>query len=628
MNSMLLLAALLHAPEPAREQVIIPQQLPTLGAQADADAIPRLIPNQFLTERELPPRGVAELEWPAPQGPITFVSPGESLADAGNDAFPPIDVRFDAQYDGGVAPPDGVLAVGKTTLVVLINLRIAMYDKSGTLLSGPFSLSSFFNMPPNFGGGFDPLAVYDPFHDRFIVAALGDSGSAQDSRIFVAFSQTGNAAGAWNKYWIDADQGQAGNWADYASIGLDSQAVYFSANMFQRGGGYSNSTLFIYDKADGYAGTPLSNTHIIDVRTSGNASAYRLRPAFVGEVVANNEFYLAHTDSGFGDRLNLWKLTGDRFASPTLSASSVTLPGTFFPIGSARQPGAGGGVSTLGTNVWNAFYRSGALWVSQAVNGAAGLAAWIHRVRVSSTPFVREQTYQVEQSGKDLFFPYVIPDVEDNDFAVFSAYSSTADFVGGRYWNVSATGAIRYNESIVAGTRRNDSGRHGDYFAISTDPNDPNRYWAITSHMTNGTFAGNNRITSVRFEDVPVPGTPSPVPDGRWITGTQVRASKASAGQITVTYDASTCNTPDHHLVWFDLASVSSYTPSSVTCDVGSSGSWTGVPPAGNRAFLIVSNDNASTEGSHGRRSTGIERPSQTTSCGIVQKSTAGSCGP
>lgn len=622
-------AATIHAPAPAREAVVEPRSLTVYTPEPVNDGSGRLIPNVFPNASGLPQGTAPPLEWPrGGTQNLTFVTPAPLSDAASPDAFPPIDVKFDAVFDGGVAPPDAVLAVGKNSLVVLINLQIAMYDKSGVLKSGPFSLSSFFGFPPGFGGGFDPLAVYDPFSDRFVVSALADNGGANDSRIFVAFSQTGDAAGAWNKYSIDADAGQTGTWIDYASIGIDRNAVYFTGNMFFRSGGYSNGTLFIYDKEDGYAGRPLDNTHLINVRTASGAATYRLRPAYVGEVVPGDEYYLAYTDANFGDRLSLWRLTGNRFASPTLTASDVALPGTYFPIGNGRQPGSGGGVSTLGTNVWNAFYRGGALWVSQAVNGSGGIAAWIHRVRMSSNPAIREQTYQVEESGKDLYFPYVIPDIEDNDFAVFSAYSSTSIYVTGRYLNVAAAGTTRYAETVATATLRNDSGRHGDYFAVSPDGLDPNRLWSINGYMKNSTFAGTNRVSSVRFEDVPPPSNPSPVPDGKTVSGQQVRATKASAGQLTITYDNAACNTPGHHIVWFDLATVSSYTPTQVTCAIGNTGTWTGAPAAGNLGYLVVSNDTATTEGSHGRRSNGQERPSQSNACGITQKSTAGTCGP
>ena len=617
-----------RGPAAPPDGTVDPASLPVLAVPAaDGARAPRLIPNVFPSPGEIPGGNATGGLFPSPAGPgVTIVtdSPEDAPATLGSDAPPAIDVRFDGPYDGSVAPPDAVVAVGRNHAVSLVNVQIAMYDKAGVLKQGPFSLRSFFGIPAGWGD-FDPLAIYDPFSDRYIVATLADNGSASDSRIYIAFSQTNDATGTWNKYWIDADRGQPNVWADYGSIGIDRNAVYLTANMFTRTSGFSNVTLFVYDKEDGYAGRALDNTHLIDVRTAGNGAPFRLRPAFVGEVVPGDAYYLAHTDSSFGSSMNLFKLTGNRFSSPALAASVVALPSTYFPTGNARQPGTGGGVATLGANLWNVYYRAGKLWSAMSIGGSSGLAAWVHRINVAAEPYTREQTFQVEASGADLYFPYVVPDVEDNDFALFSAYSSPTIYPSARYTNVSAAGTVRYAENMATGTLRNDSTRHGDYFSVGTDPKDPNRYWAIVQYQKNSTFSGNSRIASVRFEDVPAPSGPPPVPDGRTVAGTPVRVQRAG-GNVTITWDATRCPPGGNHLVWYDLATIASYTIRQTTCAIGTSGAWTGPAPIGNVGVLVVSDDGAGIEGSYGPNSAGQERPSSTAACGITAKNTGGVC--
>lgn len=610
-----------HAPRPQRAGIVEPAKLERTPAIESRE--PRLVPNEFpdaaslgsLSERPLD-RGTFDVA-------LTEVKEGgESLL-----SFPSIDTRIEGPYEDGVAPPDCVLAVGRTTLVALVNVRIEIYSKSGTLLQGPMSLASFFGIPPEFGV-FDPLAIYDPFADRFIVAVLARYGAQQDSRIYVAFSQTNDASGAWNTYWIDADAGQAGNWADYGSIGIDRFAVYFTANMFTAGGGFSNATLFVYSKDDGYAGVPLRNSHIINVLTPSGGNSYRLRPATVPTAVPGDEYYLAHTDSFLGDRINLWRLTGDRFSSPALSSSSVALPGTYGPPPKGRQPGTSTRVDSLGANLWNVFYEQGKLWTAQAIAGSQGAAVWVSRIDVASNPAVREQTYSIEVTGKDTFFPYVIPDTEDHDFAMLSAFSGPDLRPTARYWNVDAFGTVRFAELLADSTVNNFSNRHGDYFGIQSDPNDRNRIWMIGQYMKNSLFSGNAAIASVRFEDVPPPSDPPPIPDGKDVLGQPLTVTKAEGGAVTIAWDASTCPPAGTHLVWYDLASMESYTVAAETCATGTAGSWTGAPPSGDVAVVVVADDGASIEGSHGRDGAGVERPSQSLACGFATKSTAGTCGP
>ncbi|RMG42879.1 MAG: hypothetical protein D6718_13255, partial [Acidobacteria bacterium] len=578
--------------------------------------IRNLFPDAAVLGETAPPRGSARGDGRG----LVLVDPNPRAPAA---SFPAIDVRFDGPYNGGIAPPDPVMAAGSIHVVSLVNLRIAMYDKSGNLVSGPTSLRSFFGVPSGFSL-FDPLAVHDPFSGHFIVTVLADNGSAQDSRIYIAFSQTEDASGAWNKYWIDADRGQEPNWADYASIGLDRNAVYLTANMFRRSDAFDNVTLFIYDKEDGYAGRPLDNTHIIDVTSASGGSPFRLRPAFIDEIVPNDEYYLAQSSSAFGDILNLFRLTGPRFGSPTLNAETVSLPAFYWGPGSARQPG-GAGVDTLGGSVWNVTYHAGKLWTAHAVQGNSSIAAWVHRIDVTGPTAVREATYELEDPSRDTYFPYVIPDTEDNDFAMLSAFSGPSLYVTGRYWNIGADGTVRYAELLTDGTRDNNSGRHGDYFAMYPDPEDRNRLWMIAQYMRQSSFSGNQMIASVRFENVPAPSPPPPTPDGHTVPGSQVMVSRAGGSDLTITWGTENCLPPDNHLVWFDLGGIASYTVADETCSIGVSGSWTGPSPAGNVGVIVVSDDGNGLEGSHGVTSGGAERPSASSIC-ATRKDTSGSC--
>lgn len=79
-------------------------------------------------------------------------------------------------------------------------------------------------------------------------------------------------------------------------------------------------------------------------------------------------------------------------------------------------------------------------------------------------------------------------------------------------------------------------------------------------------------------------------------------------------------------LIWYDLNTISGYTIAEVTCGIGTSGGWTGLPPGGNVAVIAVSDD-GTIEGSHGfNQPRSQERPSAVTACGITQKQTDGTC--
>ena len=622
--------------KPGRVQVVnigeLPQAVAVRGPVSEEER--EVVANIFPDDSQIPSgsgplAGSTELSGPMPTPVESGGEGGGSGVDGSTGAsFPSIDVRFDGPYDAFVAPPDPVIAVGENHVVSLINRLISVYDKSGSLLQGPTSLRDFFGIPSSFSS-FDPLAAYDPFSDRYIVVCTSKNDSQQDSRLYIAFSQSADATAGWNTYFIDADRDQAGNWADYPSIGIDRNAVYLTANMFSFVGFFQNVTLYVYDKEDGYAGRELDNTHLIDVRSAGGGSPFRLRPATIEQTVPGDVFYLAQSSNSFGSVINLFRLTGDRFDAPGLEASTVGLPGTYSGPGGARQPGTDPpGVDTLGGSVWNVIYRDGDLWTAHAIDSSPAIAAWVHRIAVDSSSATREQTYEVSDAENDSYFPYVLPDAEDDDFALLTAYSGPDRHVTGRYWNVGADGAVRQTELLEDSGRVNTSDRHGDYFGVGYDPTDRNRLWMIAQFMRDSSFAGNQKIASVLFEnDDGGPVSPPPLPDGNAVPGEQVQLSKAAGDEVTVTWDATTCPASDNHLIWYDLETMASYAVTDERCDIGTSGAWTGLPPTGNVAVIVVGDDDADTEGSHGLDSQGGERPSSSALCTSV-KVTDGTCTP
>jgi hypothetical protein len=95
------------------------------------------------------------------------------------------------------------------------------------------------------------------------------------------------------------------------------------------------------------------------------------------------------------------------------------------------------------------------------------------------------------------------------------------------------------------------------------------------------------------------------------ITANQMKASyNKVSGVIDVTY-TTPCATTNHRVAYGPLASLPSYGWTGMACNVGTSGTASFDPGAGDAFFVIVAND-ASVEGSYGTRSTGAERPEAT----------------
>ena len=113
--------------------------------------------------------------------------------------------------------------------------------------------------------------------------------------------------------------------------------------------------------------------------------------------------------------------------------------------------------------------------------------------------------------------------------------------------------------------------------------------------------------------------------------GTAMKGSRADLAGTTidVTWDVATCSSADHHILYGDLANVASAAVTGASCDLGTSGatSWSGVP-AGDLWFVVVGDDNATTEGSWGTDGGGAQRGSGTASgqCGMAARDNSGVC--
>jgi hypothetical protein len=229
-------------------------------------------------------------KWPKGHGPANVATNGgasgnNSGSTAGNAATPSTASSFIGQqssattcsyFGHGCNPPDMALGASPKFVLQGVNTQWEVLDTNGNVQPGwPVSAQNFFGVPnePNNCDSAhqnqpflsDPRALYDPADGRFWAAELQIEGSvafgvAQNcpykSVYFVAVSRTSDPNGGWNVYEFNMEKidknGQKFG-ADYTQLGINSQAVYFSANMFGENGGFF-AELFEANKAQMEAG--------------------------------------------------------------------------------------------------------------------------------------------------------------------------------------------------------------------------------------------------------------------------------------------------------------------------------------------------------------------------------------
>jgi hypothetical protein len=128
---------------------------------------------------------------------------------------------------GGLAPPDPNIAVGPNHIVASVNVVTEIYDKSGNSLVGPFPLNDLWS---GFGGPCEndndgyPIALYDPFNNRFVLTQFAVSTG---QHLCVAVSTSADPTGSYYLYAFDFV-----DFPDYPKFGITSDALLVSVRNF------------------------------------------------------------------------------------------------------------------------------------------------------------------------------------------------------------------------------------------------------------------------------------------------------------------------------------------------------------------------------------------------------------
>jgi len=186
-----------------------------------------------------------------------------------------------------------------------------------------------------------------------------------------------------------------------------------------------------------------------------------------------------------------------------------------------------------------------------------------------------------------------------------------------------APGSASYTGSI---TLTGETATHDGVLSVTNGDTITARY--IDANDGAG-HANQQRMATALASCPVVSAVAKPVADGSFGTAMTGSRTDPAGSTIDVTWDVTTCASSDHHLLYGDLAAVASAAVAGGVCDLGTAGSatWSGVP-SGDLWFVVVGNDDATTEGSWGTDGTGAERGGGTASglCGLVTRNNSGAC--
>lgn len=470
-------------------------------------------------------------------------------APPGPDA-PPLGATWDAiDFDGNETltgfyqiPPDPSGAVGPTRVVNVTNSVIQWFLKTGGAPEFSDDLRAFFSTAPTPPATttFDPKVIYDQYAGRFVVTTMERREAAvagtNQSRVYIAVSDDSDPNGTWFFHTIDTEEAPGGfaSWADFPGFSVDSEAIYYTYNLFRHDnqtapGTFNGQRLRIIAKAPFYSGGAAVVTVFNPSALTGGVATTMQPTQMYGDTPGGVGTYLM-TYSGLTDGTNVF-LQIIRVDSPL---GAITFTGSFLAWGtvaandaigsalaSAPQLGTARTIATNDRRVsQNAVFRSGRIYLAAPIRPPSGpdatqtTAHWFIVDPVASTIID-----QGNIGGEDIaanthtFFPSVAVDSALGLAVGFGA--SAPSIYPGSYYTTRIAGAPA-GTTEPAGTLRAGldyyirdfttsmvvASRWGDYSGIWLDPSDERTFCVFNEHaIARGTILGG-----------------LPEEDGRWRT--------------------------------------------------------------------------------------------------------------
>jgi hypothetical protein len=406
----------------------------------------------------------------------------------------------------GFIPPDTNGAVGPDHFVELLNGVYSVYDKSGVLLEQS-SLDAFWTT----AGvqvdifSFDPRVLYDPESDRWFAASVDNP--EQLNHFLVAVSNTSDPTDGWQAVEIDSDPNDD-HWADFPMLGINSDGLFLSANMFPVTAAGVVTTLVAIPKEDLLQAAPsIANVTLFD-DLSGTDTGFSAQPA-VAYGTSGSELFLSDyiTSSGL---LKISSIDGP-ITSPQLDVLDrlVDVPPAS-PPPPAIQEGTSATINTLESRFSSSVVlQDGRLFGVQSIDdGGHAALRWFMIDDPMSAPVLLDSGI-IHPDNLDVYFGSIAVNPLGQAVIGFtgsgpddfpSAYAVAGTLVGDD---------LEFGDPILlkAGTGPFTAldGRWGDYSTTTFDPDDPTHFWTI-QEWSAGSLGGREdlwatQVTEITFDD-------------------------------------------------------------------------------------------------------------------------------
>ncbi len=451
-------------------------------------------------------------------------------------AMPAPSLNFEGNTNrGGFTPPDMNGDVGPNHYVQTVNVDLAVWDKAGTLLYGPVPVNTLwygFGGTCEFTNDGNPITVYDPIADRWVISQFGRPADVRGYHECIAVSTSPDPIGSYNRYDFFLSPTL---FHDYPQLGVWPDAYYASFNVYNPDSTFNSGAWVAFDRAQMVAGQPAGFQEFNSPDDAGMMPS-DLDGTDLPPPGAPNTFVEPWDPAG---ELRLWNFYVDwnnpansHLSGPVSVAVAPWIP--YCPESSAciPQPGTGQLLDPMSDGrimrrlAYRNFGGEYGSWVANftvnggppAANGFDGAAAprWFE-LRSSSefTPtLAQEGTYAPDLTNR---WMASIAQDSDGNLAMGYSVSSSTVFPGIRYTGRLAgdtPGTLPQGEAtlVAGGGSQTNSNRWGDYSNIAVDPVDDCTFWYTNEYYPiSSPNLWHTRIGTFKFPTCGSGGTPTPV---------------------------------------------------------------------------------------------------------------------
>ena len=464
----------------AEPALVQPSPLPPAGIRAPLAAPARAIQH-----------GPIPRDLPIPAGaPVMLEPPLPAAAAVPMPMSPAPSSSFFALGDDGTnIPPDTMGSVGPDRLFVAANSQVRTQTRSGSVLN-TYTLNSFLSPASGGSGVFDPVSIYDPFTNRWILVATDDSHSTT-SGLLISGSQSGDPDGGFYAYRFRADSTGV-LWADRPQVGFNKDWVVIQINMFKvSDSSWVASNIYACPKSSLYAGANLTCSLWKTTDISGGQVPARTLDATAGTV------YLVQTQSSSGGSLALHSISGP--VGSEVLTKNIAFPTTTSTWSSSAaadlgpQAGTSNKIDLGDARMLGTFYRNGSIWAAHTVflpasSPTRAAAQWW---QISPSGSVLQRGRIDDSSGVN---SYAYPSIAVNkDSAVLLGFSSFSAglFAGASYAfrtsgdpssSMQSPALLKGGEAPYYKKYGGTNNRWGDYSSTAVDPVNDTDLWTIQEY--------------------------------------------------------------------------------------------------------------------------------------------------